>query len=194
MSDTPPGSEKFTIATPPKRAPGRPAGSKTAPDKRPTSQKPTTPTGDVKQAVAVLDSSYSMIALGLMSFGLSETANEWSERADTLRASNVESLTAAPKLAKMIAGVGTTGGAAAFLLAHTIAFGSVFAVGRAELAHKRDGQPAEPAQRQTPQRAPRAPRPTRAPRPPVDLVPPPIQTEDPTLIPGMPVPGVSAVK
>jgi len=172
---TPP--TKFTINDTKTAPRGRPPGSrnKTTP---PTSQKSATPTADVRQALATLESAYKMVALGLVMTGMHETATEWANRTEALKETNADALASAPKLAKMIAGAGTTGGTAAFIFAHVMALGSVVAVGRAELMAKAVDKPQREPRRTETGDIPGAPLP---------------DSGDPTLIPGLPIPGQSNV-
>lgn len=94
-------------------------------------------TADVKKAMATLDSAYNMVATGFVMFGLTETGNAWIDAAEQLKLTNEDALKASPKLAKAIAGAGSTGGAATFILTHAMALAGVFGALRKELAERR---------------------------------------------------------
>lgn len=133
MADTVTPTFESVSPEPAKRGPGRPKGSrnKTA---------PATATGtaaDIRQAIATLESMYDLAAMGLMLAGLTETATAWVAATDDLKRTNEDALKAAPRLAKAIARVGSTGGSATFFLTHGVAFAGVFATARTEFAAKR---------------------------------------------------------
>lgn len=96
----------------------------------------TATTADVRKAMAALDTMYNFVSMGLMMFGLTETASEWADSADTLKSTNEEALKAAPKLAKTIANFGETGGSSAFVITHVLAIGGVVRIGMKEVASK----------------------------------------------------------
>lgn len=136
MSDSPPVFRIEDDEPQPKRGPGRPRkdANSSAPAPKPTA---TALNADVRKAMATLDSGYNLVATGLTLFGLTESAKDWINSAEQLKATNEDALKASPKLAKAIANAGSTGGAATFLLTHGMAFASLFSVLRAEIADKR---------------------------------------------------------
>lgn len=135
----PVGTEPITIEvnapadTTPKRR-GRPPGSVNKPANA-------TASNDVKNAMSALDNAYNLIAMGLTIAGLTDTATAWAMAAEGLRASNENALKSAPKLAKAIANVGSTGGAATLIISHAVAFYGVVNVARSELQERRDNEP-----------------------------------------------------
>ena len=120
----------------PKRGPGRPAGSKTK--SAPTA---TQVSADVRAAKATLESMYKIVGLGLMTFGLTRSAEEWMEQTTTLSAANEDALKASPKLAKWLANAGSTGGATTLIVMHGMAIANVAGIAREELAERRPAQP-----------------------------------------------------
>lgn len=121
---------------------------RTTPVRETKTTAPATP-AEVKKALATLDSAYNMIATGLLMFGLNDTLAAWQESAGQLQATNEDALKASPKLAKWIANVGSTGGAATFILTHGLAFATVARVATSELTARREAN--EAAQRTAPQ-------------------------------------------
>jgi hypothetical protein len=122
MSDTPPS---FTVETADKdkptakRPPGRPKGTTNA------ARSAATSSNDVKQAMASLDMMYDIISTGLLMWNRPLSASVWASKSATLRETNENALKASPKLARFLAGVGSTSGAITFITAHTVAFGAL---------------------------------------------------------------------
>ena len=160
MSDTPP---KITISD----APPKPERKSVASPR--VSAPKTSGTGnlslDVKKAMATLESGYNLISMGLLLGGLPESAIEWNESAENLKATNAEALSAAPKLAKAIASAGGTGGSAAFIVTHGMALLALSRIATAEITAKRKDKPKPNVSRETFQPEPDEPRvdPTRIP-------------------------------
>ena len=127
---------KITIETGEKRGPGRPKGSTTK--SAPTA---TAVSADVRAAKATLESMYKVVGIGLMAAGLTRTAEAWVDQVETLSASNEDALKSSPKLAKWLANVGSTGGAATLIIMHGMAAVSVVSVARDELAERRPTKP-----------------------------------------------------
>lgn len=134
--DTPPNlTGKITVETGEKRGPGRPKGSTTK--SAPTA---TAVSADVRAAKATLESMYKVVGIGLATAGLTRSAEAWIEQTETLSASNEDALKSSPKLAKWLANVGSTGGAATLILMHGMAAATVVSIARAELAERRPAQ------------------------------------------------------
>lgn len=139
MADTAPkGTNPVTIQvetaptdSAPKRR-GRPPGST---NKNPANA---TASADVKNAMSTLDNAYDLIGMGLMLAGLTNTATAWISSAEGLRATNESALKSAPKLARAIANIGSTGGAATLIISHAVAIYGVINVARTELAERRE--------------------------------------------------------
>jgi hypothetical protein len=109
---------------------GRPPGSTNA------AKASRTESENIRQALATMNSAYEALAMGLMLVKLPETAVAFSDTAKTLEESNKKAFESSPKLAAMIARVGTGGGAAAFVIAHAVAIAGVMNAARSEMAAK----------------------------------------------------------
>lgn len=129
-------NDKAPASAAPKRR-GRPPGStnkaKTAPS--------ATDAATLKQALATMESLYSVTTAGLLMFGLTETATAWAASTEDLTKTNEDALKAAPRLAKAIANAGSVGGATTFVVAHVMAIAGVMRIASNELAARR--QPGE---------------------------------------------------
>lgn len=130
MSDTAP---KFTVAdsaTPPRRGPGRPPGSK-------NKTTASVSKADVDKAMAVLESGYNLITTGLVIAGLTDSATAWIDSAESLNKSNRDALTASPKITKAIISSGDAGGSLTFFITHGMALAGLARAVTTELAARR---------------------------------------------------------
>jgi hypothetical protein len=105
--------------------------------------------------MSTLDSAYNLIATGLVIAGLEQTAVEWADSAEQLKSTNEDALKASPKLARMIANAGSTGGGATLLLTHGMALAGLFKTAQRELVSKRE-QAREAAQAEATEKDPTA--------------------------------------
>jgi len=117
-----------------KRGPGRPPGSTNA------AKATKTEAENLRQALATMNSAYEAVAMGLMLVQLPQTASGFADTAKTLEESNRKAFESSPRLAAMVAKVGTGGGAVAFVISHAVAVAGVMNAARAELFQKRADQ------------------------------------------------------
>lgn len=101
---------------------------------------------DVDTALAVLESTYSAAALGLMVVS-PRAASTWVESADRLQQSNRAILVGDPNLVKSICRAGEKSGKTMFFVTHLIALAPVVGVLRQEWSESRKDRPRKTVQR-----------------------------------------------
>ena len=105
---------------------------------------------DVETAIAVLDSSYSAVALGLMILS-PRAASTWAGQIDQLQATNRTVLAGDPNLTKAICRGGERSGKVMFTLAHILAAAPVVGVLREDFTESRKRRVKNPPTPRTPE-------------------------------------------
>lgn len=105
---------------------------------------------DVETALAVLDSTYSTVAVGLLMVS-PKAAAVWAEQLEQLQATNRLTLAGDPNLTKTICRAGERSGKAMFFLAHVMALAPVVMTVRAEMPARKKRENKAPAQPQVPE-------------------------------------------
>ena len=105
---------------------------------------------DVETALAVLDSTYSTVAVGLLMVS-PKAAGVWAEQLDQLQTTNRLTLAGDPNLTKTICRAGERSGKAMFFLAHVMALAPVVMTVRAEMPARKKRENKAPAQPQVPE-------------------------------------------
>ena len=120
--DVAPKSVADTVAPPKKR--GRPANATSGAARS---------NADVEQALAVLDTAYQFITLGLTMIGASVSAGELAAKLEYVQAQNKAFLLADKKLAQTIAKVGASTGRAGFIAVNVMALAPIVSGAAKEL-------------------------------------------------------------